>query len=359
MISLDLQFFAEKTEKATPHKKQEAKKKGQFAKSTDLSGAMVVTFSFVALAVFGKSMAAQLYTLFQQGFSSMMQWDVTQDSVPALFIGLLKESIPIVAPVLIVAWIAAIVGNVIQVGFVLSFASLKGGWNKINPISGIKRMFSIKSAFELLKSLLKFSVLATVAGLILWQEKQSILHTATMTPQNIVSYMFSLLVKITLILSIIYIVIAIVDFLYQRFDHDKQLRMTKQEVKEEYKQMEGDPLIKQKVKEKQRQIAMSRMMNDIKKASVVITNPTHFAVAIMYEAGEMAAPIVVAKGADYIALKIKEVAKEHHIIMMENRPLARALYANVEIGQEIPEELFKAVAEVLAYVYRMKGTLTK
>lgn len=358
-MSLNLQFFAEKTEKATPNKKQEAKKKGQYAKSTDLSGATVITFSFIALAVFGKSMASQLYTLFGQGFSTMMQWDVTQDSVPALFVGMLKVSIPIAAPVLLAAWIAAIVGNVVQVGFVLSFASLQGGLGKINPISGIKRMFSMKSVFELLKSLLKFIILTTTGGMLLWQEKQSILQMSLMTPQNIISYMFSLLVKITLILSVVYFIIAIVDYLYQRFDHNKQLKMTKQEVKEEYKKMEGDPVIKQKVKEKQRQIAMSRMMNDIPKASVVVTNPTHFAVAIMYEAGEMAAPVVIAKGADYIALKIKEVAKKHHIITMENRPLARALYANVEIGQEIPEDLFKAVAEVLAYVYQMKGTLTK
>lgn len=358
-ISLDLQFFSEKTEKATPQKKQEARKKGQVAKSTDLTNAIILLFSLIVLLVYGKQMASYLLILFRQGLSDMLVWNVTQDSIPLLFTMLLKESIIIVGPILFIAWLAALAANLLQVGFLVTGEPLKLDLKKIDPIQGAKRLFSTRTLVELIKSLIKVIVISYVAGLLLWRNKNQILQFPEMEPLTIISIIASLMINIGIVISIVYFVIAIADFLYQKYEHAKQLRMSKQDIKDEHKKTEGDPLIKHKIKEKQRQMAMSRMMQDVPKAQVVVTNPTHYAVAIAYDSGEMQVPVVVAKGTDFLALKIREVAKEHRVIIMENKPLARALYANVEVGQEIPEDLFRAVAEVLAYVYRIKGTLSK
>lgn len=356
-ISLDLQFFAEKTEKATPQKKQEARKKGQVAKSADLSNAVVLLCSFAYFLVYGEQTAVRLLNVFRQGLSDWLLWDLTQDSIPLLFFYLLKESVFIAAPIILLSWLAGFASTLSQVGFLVSTEAIKMDLKKINPVEGAKRLFSLKSLVELVKSIMKVIIILTVTGLFLWQQKSLILKLSQMEPLEIAVFLVSLTVKLGIAISGVYFVIAVADFFYQRFDHAKNLRMSKQDIKDEHKKSEGDPLIKQKIKEKQRQIASARMMQEIPKAQVVVTNPTHFAVAIAYEAGKT--PVVVAKGADFLALKMREVAKEHRIVIMENKPLARTLYATVEIGQEIPEELFKAVAEVLAYVYKVKGTLSK
>ncbi|MDF2902685.1 MAG: flagellar biosynthesis protein FlhB [Bacillus sp. (in: firmicutes)] len=358
-IALDLQYFSEKTEKATPRKMQDARKKGQVAKSTDLTNAIVLLASFSFLLIFGEQSATRLNQLFRYELSDLLLWDITEDSIPLLFENLLKESILVAAPIIFITWLAALVANLSQVGFLISAESMKFDLKKINPIEGAKRMFSVRAVVDLIKSLLKVIAILIVTGLLLWRQKGLILKLPEMEPLMIVSFLASFTIKMGITISGVYLVIAVADFFYQRFDHAKRLRMSKQDIKEEHKKTEGDPLIKHKIKEKQRQIASARMMSDIPKAQVVVTNPTHFAVAIAYEAGETKVPVVVAKGADYLALKIKEVAKEHRVVIMENKPLARTLYASVEIGQEIPEELFKAVAEVLAYVYRVKGTFSK
>jgi flagellar biosynthesis protein FlhB len=359
-LSLDLQFFAgEKTEKATPKKKQDARKKGQVAKSTDLTNAIVLLFTFGFLFIYGGYAATRLLQLVRKSLSDLLLWNVTQDSLPLLFIQLFKESAIIAAPIIFVTFIAAFATNVAQVGFLISGESMKFDLKKLDPIAGAKRIFSLRSIVELIKSLLKVTAFALVAGNLLWGERGTILKLSEMEPLAVVSYVGSLLIKLGLTLSAVYLVLAVADLMYQRFEHAKQLRMSKQDIKDEHKKTEGDPLIKHKIKEKQRQMSMARMMQDVPKAQVVVTNPTHYAVAIAYESGEMAVPMVVAKGTDFMAQKIKEVAKEHRVVIMENKPLARALYASVEVGQEIPEDLFKAVAEVLAYVYRVKGTLDR
>lgn len=359
-LSLDLQFLAEeKTEKATPKKKQDARKKGQVAKSTDLTNAIVLLFTFGFLLIYGGYAATRLLQLVRKSLSDLLLWNVTQDSIPLLFIHLFKECVIIAAPIIFVTFLAAFVTNIAQVGFLISGESMKFDIKKLDPIAGAKRIFSLRSIVELIKSLLKVTAFSVVAGRLLWKEKGTILKLSEMEPLSVVSFVASLLIKLGLTLSAVYLVIAVADLVYQRFDHAKQLRMSKQDIKDEHKKTEGDPLIKHKIKEKQRQMATARMMQDVPRAQVIITNPTHYAVAIAYESGEMKVPMVVAKGTDYMALKIREVAKEHRVVIMENKPLARALYASVEIGQEIPEELFKAVAEVLAYVYRVKGTLNR
>jgi flagellar biosynthesis protein FlhB len=358
-LKLDLQFFAEKTEKATPRKKQEARKKGQVAKSMDLSNALVLVAAFSILLILGSQISKKLYDLFQYGLSDLLLWNVTEESIPLLFINLLKESAMIVAPILLVTWLAGFASTLTQIGFLVTAEPLKLDLKKLDPISGAKRIFSVRSLVELIKSILKVAVIGGVTALILWQQRGVFLQLPEMEPLAIISFLGSLMMKLGLTVSAVYLVVGVADLLYQRFEHAKQLRMSKQDIKDEYKKTEGDPLIKQKIKEKQRQVARSRMIQEVPNAQVLITNPTHFAVAIAYETGKMSVPVVVAKGADYLALKMREVAKEHGVVIMENKPLARTLYANVEAGQEIPEELFKAVAEILAYVYQVKGTLSK
>ncbi|MFF2448086.1 flagellar biosynthesis protein FlhB [Neobacillus sp. NPDC058068] len=358
LLSLDLQLFAEKTEKATPRKKQDARKKGQVAKSTDLTNAIVLIASFSILGIYGQQMAIRLFQLVRSGLSDLLLMNLTEESVPTLFVGLLKEGALIAVPVIFIAWLASLASNLSQVGFLVAPESLKWDLNKLNPVTGAKRLFSARTLVEFIKSLLKVIAVATVAGLMLWSEKGEFLKLPQMEPLQIVGFISSLMIRMGLTISAVYLVIAAADLVYQRFDFAKKLRMSKQEIKDEFKKTEGDPLIKHKIKEKQRQMSRARMMQEIPNAQVVVTNPTHYAVAIAYEAGKMQVPIVVAKGADFLALKIKEAAKEHRIVIMENKPLARALYASVEIGGEIPDELFKAVAEILAYVYRIKGTLS-
>jgi len=355
-LKLDLQMFAqEKTEQATPRKKQEARRKGQVAKSSDLPGALIMLFSFLALYMFGGMFEDSLYSLFTVPLREYMLWDVTIDNIAAMFVQLAFQALVFIAPILIIALVLGIVGNYIQIGFLFTGEPLKMNLNKLNPVQGFKRIFSLRALVELLKSSLKFAIVAVVAWTTLWGEKDELLSLSNVPLEDTLRYAARVTTLIGMKIGAVLVVLAILDYLYQRYDLNKQLRMSKQELKDEFKKTEGDPLIKSRIREKQRRMAMARMMQEVPKADVVITNPTHYAVALQYDATTMDEPKVIAKGVDYIALKIREVAEAHGIITMENRPLARALYEQVEIGQSIPAELFQAVAEVLAYVYKVKG----
>jgi flagellar biosynthetic protein FlhB len=355
-LKLDLQMFAqEKTEQATPRKKQEARRKGQVAKSSDLPGALIMLFSFLALYMFGGMFEDSLYSLFTVPLREYMLWDVTIGNIAAMFVQLAFQVLMFIAPILIIALILGIVGNYIQIGFLFTGEPLKMNLNKLNPVQGFKRIFSLRAIVELLKSSLKFAIVAVVAWTTLWGEKDELLSLSNVPLEDTLRYAARVTTLIGMKIGAVLVVLAILDYLYQRYDLNKQLRMSKQELKDEFKKTEGDPLIKSRIREKQRRMAMARMMQEVPKADVVITNPTHYAVALQYDATTMDEPKVIAKGVDYIALKIREVAEAHGIITMENRPLARALYEQVEIGQSIPAELFQAVAEVLAYVYKVKG----
>lgn len=352
---LDLQLFSgEKTEAATPKKRQEARKKGQVAKSSELPGAFILLFSFLTFLMFGGFMKERLFKLFSETFHHYLLMELTIPNVMMLFGSLLLEGLILLAPVFLIAVIIAVLGNYVQIGFLLTGEPLMMKFSKINPLEGAKRLFSLRSVVDLVKSLLKLAVVGIVVYMTLWDEKERLLGLAAVPLQDILGYVSKLILNFGLKIGIVLVVLAIIDYIYQKYEYEKNLRMSKQEVKDEYKKTEGDPRVKGKIKEKQRRLALQRMMQNVPKADVVITNPTHYAVALKYEAG-MDAPKVLAKGTDYVALKIKEVAKAHRIVTMENRPLARALYDQVEIGESIPAELFQAVAEVLAYVYKLKG----
>lgn len=352
---LDLQLFSgEKTEPATPKKRQEARKKGQVAKSMELPGAFILFFSFLSLLLFGGFMKDRLFNMLTGSLKDYMLTDITSANILPMFNHLMAEMLLLLAPVFLVAVVTAVLGNYIQIGFLTSGEGLKMKFNKINPIEGAKRLFGLRALVDFAKTMLKMLLIGYLVYSSLWGERENLLNLAELPLESMLKYVADLTVMLGVKIGGALVVLALFDYMYRRYEHEKNLRMSKQEIKDEYKKSEGDPLIKGKIKEKQRRMALQRMMQDVPRADVVITNPTHFAVAIQYEAGKMEAPKVLAKGTDFVALKIKEVAKQNGIVTMENRPLARALYEQVEIGQSIPAELFQAVAEVLAYVYRIR-----
>ncbi len=355
-LKLDLQLFSqEKTEKATPRKKQDSRKKGQVAKSMEIPGAFILFFSFLAMYMFSPFFRDRIFILFTASLNEYMLWEVTATNVQHLLSELIIQGLIFLSPIFIIAIVIAIAGNYVQFGFLFTTDPLKAKLSKLNPIEGAKKIFGLRSLVELLKSLLKLVVVGIVVYITLWNERHTILKLSQFALQDTLTYVAHLTVILGMQIGIILIILAIFDYMYQKYDFEKNLRMSKQDIKDEYKKTEGDPLIKGKIREKQRRMAVQRMMQDVPKADVIITNPTHYAIAIQYNPSEMDAPIVLAKGTDFVAQKIKQLAKEHDIVTMENKPLARALYAQVEIGQSIPHDLFQAVAEVLAYVYKLKG----
>jgi len=353
---LDLQLFAgEKTEPATPKKRREAREKGQVAKSQELPGALVLLACFASFSFFGGFMKERYIRLFRSTFQDYLLTDVTIPNVSSLFGNLFREGLLLLTPIFLVSVLVALLANFLQVGVLFTGEPLRMKFSKINPVEGFKRMFSMRSLVDFLKSILKMSIVGIIIYQTFWSERGHLLVLGQVPLKDSLSYVADLTVGLGIKTGIILAVLAVLDYFYQKFDYEKNLRMSKQDIKDEYKKTEGDPLIKGKIREKQRRMAMQRMMQEIPNADVIITNPTHFAVALKYDAKEMSAPRVIAKGADYLALKIKEKGRQHDIVLMENKPLARALFSQVEIGQAIPAELFQAVAEVLAYVYKLKG----
>ncbi|MDF2557288.1 MAG: flagellar biosynthesis protein FlhB [Bacillales bacterium] len=345
----------EKTEKATPHKRKEARDKGQVAKSNEVSTALTLLFSFFCLMIGGKSFVEGCFNIYRKCFQEYLLWDVSVSNTQVIYEQLLLESAKLIAPIFAVTIAAGLISNIGQVGFMFNTELLKMDFGKINPIQGAKNIFSFRAVAELIKSVLKILITSLVAFLVIWNKKTVLFTLGQKNIWDAAGFIGSLILQIGISVSASLVVIAAADYAYQRFEYEKKLRMSKQEIKEEFKKMDGDPFIKGKRKAKQREIAMKRMMQDVPKADVIITNPTHFAVAVRYDFNTMDAPVVIAKGQDHVALKIKEVAKQHKIMTVENKPLARALFASVEIGDSIPEELFNAVGEILAYVYYQNG----
>ena len=356
MLRLDLQFFAgEKTEKATDKKRQDSRKKGQVLKSQDVTSAIVLLTVFLFLFFASGLMRDRFFTFFQESFTKYIPLkEFDAENVILIYIEVLLEMAFILLPIMAIAMVAAIAANLLQFGLLFTTEPLKFDLKKIDPIKGLKRIFSIRAIVELMKSILKISFIGTVTFLIVWLNIDKVLGLAFKSPWDTLSTVGQLTAIMGITASFTLLFISILDFFYQKYDYEKNLKMSKQDIKDEHKNSEGDPIIKSRIKQRQREMAMRRMMQEIPDADVVITNPTHYAIAIKYDDGDMDAPIIVAKGVDFIAQKIKLIAKENEIVMVENRPLARSLYDQVEIGDRIPEEFFKAVAEILAYVYRIQ-----
>jgi flagellar biosynthesis protein FlhB len=350
----DEQNKDERTEQATPRKRDQAREKGQVARSQELNSVAIVFFGMIALSIFATSIYNNLANVFYFNLH-MTGTDLTVASAYKLFIDNGTAFLKIIAPILLFLGIVGILINLAQVGAMITFEPLTPKFDKLNIISGIGRLISTKTLVELIRDTIKITIIGYIAYLTLKGELKNYIPLVDQEVGQIMMFMARVSLKICLRVSAALLVLAILDYAYQRFEFERQIRMTKQEIKEEYKLFEGDPLIKSRIRRIQREMAHARMLHDVPKADVVITNPTHLAVAIQYDPSSMSAPKVVAKGERLIAQKIKEVAIKAGVPVVENQPLARAIYEAVDIGMSIPAKLYRAVAEVLAYVYKLKG----
>lgn len=354
-LKLDLQYFAgEKTEKATPKKREDEREKGKVAKSQDINTAILLLCCFIILAAFGTFMKDGMTAVYRQAFTEYIHWEVTIESVLAIFTEVVLQVAKTLAPIMLVAIIAGVGANLMQVGVLFTTEPLKFDLKKIDPISGAKRIFSIRALVELLKSLLKIVFIGVITFTVIWLNKDEMLMLSQKSVESALGFFGQVTIIMGISATIALLFLAVFDYAYQKYDYEKNLRMSKQDIKDEHKNVEGDPLIKSKLKEKQRQMAMQRMMSDVPTADVIITNPTHYSIAIKYDEEAASAPYVVAKGVDQVAFKIREIGKAHDIMIIENKQLARNLYDVADIGQLIPEQFYQAVAEVLAYVYKIE-----
>ncbi len=344
--------MSEKKHAATPRRKEEARKKGQVFKSQEAISAFMLLGLVAVLKYWLPTMLQRMEELFPYVLSLPSDW--TERSVASLMLNILWLGIQIMAPILGAGFLIALAANYIQVGILFTGESMKPQISRLSLVSGAKRMFGVKAWVELAKSLTKVILI----GYFLYASVRDRLQIFPALQQLDVGqgaiFLGQAVMELAWKISISFFGIAALDYLYQRWDYEKNLRMSHEELKQEYRQTEGNPELKSEIKKRQRALAMSRMMQDLKKADVVVVNPTHFAVALRYDLNVQKAPYVVAKGQDQVGLRMRELAKEYDLVIMENKPLARALYAQVEIGQGIPADLYKAVAEVLAFVYRLK-----
>jgi flagellar biosynthetic protein FlhB len=346
----------DKTEKATPRRRREARKKGQVAQSKEISSVMILMTIMGVFYFAGTWILYNLTGVFTGIYENIGTLPLGNATEAGLFLRTIFEYlISILFPVFLPIMVAAVVANVAQVGFEMHARPMKPKLSKLNPISGMKKFVSLKSLVELVKSLLKIVIVGGVAYAIIDKEMHYFPSLMKHSVVDILLFIASATFKIFIYVSLVLIILAVLDYVYQRYQHEKSIKMTKQEVKDEHKQSEGDPKIKARIRSVQLEMAQRRMMEAIPEADVVITNPTHLALAVKFDAKEMTAPTVLAKGSGFMAERIKEVAREHHIPIVEDKPLAQAMFKMVEIGDYIPVELYRAVAEVLAYVYRLKG----
>ncbi len=361
LLKYNLQFFAEgaggeKTEDATTKKITDARKEGQVAKSTDLVTAVALLSLFLtlkfAVASIGKSFMTSFYE-FYHNIDKVSSEEFNVNTSQMLLNEGIISIIKILLPILLTALLTAVVVNLMQVKWEPTGKPLAPKFSKFNPIKGIKKIFSAEKAMDLLKELVKIGVIIYLAYDKLKDYSITFFKFYDMELVQSIYLTGEIVIDLGINISIVFLILGFADYIYQKFKFKKDMKMTKQEVKDEYKQSEGDPHIKGKIKSKMREVSQRRMMQELPKADVVITNPTHFAAAIKYDKDTSEAPVLIAKGADHLAAKIKEIAKENKVAIVENKPLARMLYYNVDVGNEIPPELYQLTAEVLAYVYSL------
>jgi flagellar biosynthetic protein FlhB len=342
------------TEKATPKRLEEARKKGQVAKSREVASALIMVTCLIYFYFDAEGIVNRIMELMKGSFRDLHRADLTIEAIQLLVIDLIIKVSVMILPLLVTLMAAGVLANVMQVGILFSTESLQPKLTKVNPLKGLKNMFSLKSFVELFKNLFKLTLVGFIAYVTIKNEALDVSPLMEQEVWQIMAYMGRISFKILLATCWVLIALALMDYLYQHWEHGRSLKMSKQDIKDEYKNLEGNPLIKSRVRRLQRDMAMRRMMAKVPTADVVITNPTHLAVALKYDQTRMAAPVVVAKGANLIAERIKEIARENGIAIVENKPLAQVLYKVVDIAEAIPDNLYQAVAEILAYVYGLK-----
>lgn len=345
----------EKTEDPTSRQLSKAREEGNIPKSRELISAVFLLFGTLGLYFYVPYLYVELRGLFVH-FFSLTHFQVTEQNVYNLLIFCIIFIGKVSMPILLLFLILGVGANLMQVGFNISSKALEPKWDRINPFTGWSQlMLSKKTLVELIKSVLKIVLVGYIAYVLVKKKLPEIIPLMDASPEDTAKLLLLLTFEVFIKLSLVVIVIAIFDFFYQKWQYMQDLKMTKQEVKEEFKQMEGDPMVKNRIRSLQMEAARKRMMEDVPKADVVITNPTHFAVALKYDVSAGRAPVVLAKGQRLMALKIRQLAKDNGVYIHEDPPLARTLFKTVDIGAEIPENLFKVIAEILAFVYKMKN----
>lgn len=348
-----------KTEDPSQKKLDDARLKGQVAQSKEIGIWLILLMITLIIGVGAGPLFTAMKDYLKIYFEQAGQMPSGVGGLGVLLTDMFLHTLGFVAIPFILLMAAAYLGSFVQVGFLVAPEVIKPELSKISILKGFKRLFSMKSIVEFIKGIIKISVIGIVTYMVIKPYMGAIEHTINQTMGVLLEDILSLTMKLMMTIVVIFFFVAILDLLYQRWEFNKQMRMTKQEVKDEYKQTEGDPYVKGKLKQLRMDKARIRMMANVPKADVVITNPTHFSIALQYDAEKSDAPVVIAKGVDELALRIREVAKEHDIILYENPPLARSLYDLVDLDEAIPPELYKAVAEVITFVYQKKGKLKK
>lgn len=344
----------ERTEAPTQKKREDARKEGQVALSRELPSAALLGAAVVYFVMLGQLGLKQMEGYWVHSFQGLV---ITQD----LTIGILDRNLAeglwvitlMLAGLFAVLFVVSLASALVQVGFQVNPVTFQG--KRLNPLSGFQRIFSANGLAELLKGLFKMGVIGYITWISLNGQIMNLLSLSKLSVTGILAFNFDLLANLFSRVAIALAILSAFDYLFQRWQFEQRLKMTKQELREELRQTEGDPMLRSRVRQIQREISRARMMQNVPKADVVVTNPTHFAVALQYDRDIMTAPKVTAKGADFVAERIKAIARENNVPIVENPPVAREIYNAVEIGDEVPEQFFRAVAEILAYVYRLKG----
>ncbi|MFN4242046.1 MAG: flagellar biosynthesis protein FlhB [Tepidisphaerales bacterium] len=350
--------YGEKTEPATPRKRQEAREQGQVARSTDLSAAVVLLLAVVMVALLGPRVVEAMRTVMTEALSLQVIGDLDPGSTGVLLLRTFQLCVMAAGPMIVGVLLAAMLANVIQVGFYATPKRLQPRLDSLSPLKGVKRIFGgMQAIVQLGMNLLKLTVVAAVAYTAIHGRLGEIVAIQRLDYMQMLSLGTDLIYSVAIRVAVVLLVLAILDYAWKRFKHERDLRMTKQEVREELKRMEGDPMIKARRRQIQMQMSRDRQKRAVPSADVVVTNPTEYAVALKYDPESGLAPRVVAKGRGLVAAEIRRIAIEHGVPILQRPPLARALYRTVEVGQEIPEEFYAAVAEILAYVYELTGRL--
>ncbi|SFA74914.1 flagellar biosynthetic protein FliR/FlhB [Clostridium frigidicarnis] len=354
VLPLIIIFSNDKTEEATPKKLSDARKKGQVPRSKEISVAFTLGAITLILMSLNSYIIQESLTSLQFSLSNILNDEINYLNLQKILLKFIVDFAKVYLPIAIPIMVVGVFSSVAQTGLMLTTEPLKPSFSKINPINGFKKMFSVKSVMDLAKNLVVITIVGYIGYSFILSNYINIMDTINININSVLPKAMDLVVSIFFKVTLVLVVIAIIDFVFQIRQFKKEMRMSKQEIKEEFKQAEGDPQVKSKIRQKQREMVTKRMMQAVPEATVIITNPTHLAIALKYEEGGNEAPKVIAKGADHVALRIKEKAKEHEIPIIENKPLARLIYEKVDLDREVPEDMYVAVAEVLAVVYKMK-----
>lgn len=348
----------EKTEEPTGHKLSKAREKGQVAKSMEITSALILLVAGGTLSLLGPFLWQRLVGVYTYYVWRIAEFDLTTADLWPWFYTAMREVLIIILPLALVIMVTGVALNVFQLGgFIVNTESIQFKLSNINPVNGLKEMFKVRSLVDLVKNTLKLALIGYLCYSVIQSHMGEFAVMLNMEPAQMALLTLKVTMEMYFVVVFALIILAALDYAYQKWQFLQDMRMTKQEVKDEFKNMEGDPKVKARIRQIQAEGAKKRMLGDVPKADVVVTNPTHFAIALVYNAAMAQAPLVLAKGQDLLAMRIKEIARENKVPIVENKPLAQALYKAAEVGEVIPFEFYKAVAEVLSYVYKLKGKM--